>query len=225
MNWVPWTQKICWVLFAVLFALGSYWGLFITPPERMMGDVYRIYYVHVPCAWAALMAYTCALVCSLLYLWKNNTVYDALAAASAETGVVFNALLLVTGSIWGKPTWGVWWTWDPRLTSAAVMFMAFSGYLLLRTFVDNPSKRAAWAAVTAIVIYADIPIVWFSVKWWNSLHQLQSNPSTVDKAMHAPLQINAFAMLFCAIGCTLAKYRVLLLRHHNTTLPPLEETP
>lgn len=179
-----------------LLGLGTYLGLVRAPRERMMGDVYRIIYVHVPSAWTALMAYTANLLASLYYLWKNKPAADAFAEAAAEVGVVFNALTLATGSIWGRPTWGVWWTWDPRLTSAAVMLFTFAGYLALRRLVEDPPKRAAWSAVVAILVYINIPIVWFSVKWWNSLHQLQSSPSTVASPMVLALRVNAFAFLF-----------------------------
>src|SRR6185312_10268231 len=105
-------------------------------------------------------------VCSLAYLVRRRPTMDYLAHAGVEVGVVFNTTGLITGSIWGRPTWGVWWSWDPRLTTAAIMFFAFAGYVTLRRFVEEPERRATWAAVVAIIIFADIPIVWFSVKWW-----------------------------------------------------------
>lgn len=182
-----------------LLAWGSYLGLWVAPPERMMGDVYRIMFVHVPSAWMALICFTLTFGASITYLWRASERADHLAEASAEVGVFFTALLLCTGSIWGRPTWGVWWTWDPRLTTAAIMFFAFAGYLALRQMVDNSERRAAWSAVVAIIAYVDIPIVWYSVKWWNSLHQLQSSPKTVDSSMVLPLRICAFAFLALCI--------------------------
>ncbi|MEZ4271992.1 MAG: cytochrome c biogenesis protein CcsA [Myxococcota bacterium] len=110
-------------------------------------------------------------------------------------------MLLITGAIWAKPTWGVWWSWDPRLTTAAIMFFAYAGYIAMRHFVEEPELRATWSAVVGIMIYVVIPIVWFSVKWWNSLHQLQSSPSTVGTQSDGPnymvqaLRLNAFAFL------------------------------
>src|SRR5687768_7273793 len=109
-----------------LLAWGTYVGLVQAPPDRMMGDVYRIMFVHVPSAWMALVAFTVTFAASVVYLLKSSPMADAIAEASAEVGVLFNVLLLMTGSIWGRPTWGVWWTWDPRLTTAAIMLFAFS---------------------------------------------------------------------------------------------------
>ena len=200
------------ILAAATLLVGAYIGLVLAPSERMMGDVYRIMFVHVPCAWMALVAFTVNVVASIVYLVKDKPEADALAEASAEAGVVFNALLLITGSIWGRPTWGVWWTWDPRLTTAAIMFFAYSGYLALRRFVDAPEKRATWAAVVAIIIFADIPIVWFSVKWWNSLHQRQSSPATVASPMVTALRVNAFAFLFTYLFFLRNRYIVARLR-------------
>jgi heme exporter protein C len=196
------------LLALTLLIVGNYDGLALAPKERMMGDVYRIMFVHVPSAWMALIAFTITFFSSLLYLFKSHWAFDSLAEASAEVGVLFSALLLCTGSIWGRPTWGVWWTWDPRLTTAAIMFFAFSGYLALRRFVDSPERRAMWSAVVAIIVYVDIPIVWYSVKWWNSLHQLQSSPKTVDPAMVLPLRINAFAFLAFCIWFILLRYKI-----------------
>ena len=210
------------VLGISLVGVGHYIGLFVAPPERMMGDVYRIMYAHVPNAWTALIAFTVCFAASIVYLAKKSPRADAIAEASAEVGVLFAALLLITGSIWGRPTWGVWWTWDPRLTTAAIMFIAFAGYLALRHFVDDPYKRANWAAVVAIFIYADVPIVWYSVKWWNTLHQLQSSPKTVDPAMVLPLRLSAFGFLFLFVWFTHLRLQIALNRQHNENAEPPE---
>jgi heme exporter protein C len=185
-----------------LLVVGGYWGLFIAPTEREMGEVYRVIYVHVPAAWTALIAFTVTLIASVTYLMNGKWGADTLAEASAEVGVFFSVLVLITGSVWGKPTWGVYWSWDPRLTTAAIMTFGFAGYLALRRFVDLPERRAVWAAVVAVIIYVDIPLVWFSVKWWNSLHQLQSSPQTVSSEMVTPLRISAFAFLFAYLYFT-----------------------
>ena len=129
-----------------------------------------------------------------------------------EVGVVLSTLLCIQGAIWAKPTWGVWWDWDPRLTTTAVMVFAFAGILALRHFVDDPGKRAAWSAVACIVAFADVPIVYFSVRWWNSLHQVQSSPDTVSAAFHWPLRINAFGILFLMSGFIALRARLAALR-------------
>src|SRR6266508_1716786 len=137
--------------------------------------------------------------------------------------VMLSLLLCMQGSIWAKPTWGVWWDWDPRLTTMAVLVFAFSGILALRRFVDDPVKRAVWSAVAAIVAYVDVPIVYFSVKWWNSLHQTQSSPQTVSSAFHWPLRINAFGILFLMSGLISLRSRLAALRLRGELAPPLPE--
>jgi heme exporter protein C len=204
-----------------LLIWGHYWGLVLAPPEREMGEVYRIIFVHVPSAWMALLAFTTTLIASLIYLFKGSMKADAAAEASAEVGVFFNVLTLVTGAIWGKPTWGVYWTWDPRLTTAAIMCIAFAGYLALRRFVIEPERRASWSAIVAIIIYADIPLVWFSVKWWNSLHQLQSSPETVSPDMYLPLRVSAFAFLFLMIAFIRGRYHIArVIQRGELSEPP-----
>ena len=196
------------ILGLALLIWGHYWGLVIAPPEREMGEVYRIIFAHVPSAWMALLAFTTTLIASLIFLFTGSFKADATAEASAEAGVFFNILCLLTGAIWGKPTWGVYWTWDPRLTTAAIMCIAFAGYLALRRFVGEPQRRASWSAIVAIIIYADIPLVWFSVKWWNSLHQLQSSTQTVSPEMYLPLRVSAFAFLFLMIAFIRVRYHI-----------------
>ena len=218
-------QRALVAITVVLFGAGALWGLYIAPPERMMGDVYRIMYVHVPSAWLCLVAYTVTFAASVAYLWRGDARFDAVAEASTEIGIVFNGLLLATGAIWGKPTWGVWWTWDPRLTTAAILWFAFLGYTALRRLVEDPTQRAVWSGVLAIIIFADVPIVWFSVKWWNSLHQLQSSPATVAAPMVVALRLNAFAYLALYLALMGPRYR--LARRHAQIAPPpgLEPTP
>lgn len=207
-----WGWKALNVLALVSLAVGLYLALLWAPPERDMGDVYRVLFVHVPSAWMALVAFTLTFGASIWVLAKNSAKADAIAEASAEVGVVFSACLLLTGSIWAKPTWGTFWTWDPRLTTAAIMLFAFVGYLSLRRFVEDPYRRMTWAAATAILIYVDIPLVWFSVKVWNTLHQVQSSPSTMDGRMVVALRVNAFAALFLLIAWIHKRYRIARLR-------------
>ena len=154
---------------------GSAWGLFGAPAEQYMGEVQRIMYVHVPTAWNAMLVLTFAFACALAFLFTNRWTWDNHLEAALEVGVVFSVLLCAQGSMWAKPTWGVWWDWDPRLTTTAVMVFAFGGILALRAFVDDPVKRAVWSSVACIVAFADVPIVYFSVRWWKSLHQMQSS--------------------------------------------------
>jgi heme exporter protein C len=208
-----------------LLLIGTYRGLAKAPAEVFMGDVQRIMYVHVPTAWNAMLALCFAFLCALLFLFTNAWKWDNRLEAALEMGVVLSALLCMQGAIWAKPTWGVWWDWDPRLTTTAVMVFAFGGILALRAFVDDPMKRAVWSAVACIVAFVDVPIVYFSVKWWNSLHQAQSTPETVSKAFHWPLRINAFGILFLWIGLVALRTRVAALRLRAEIAPPLPAAP
>jgi heme exporter protein C len=206
-----------------LLAWGSTWGLFYAPRESYMGDVQRIMYVHVPTAWNAMLALTFAFGCALAHLVRGGWQWDSRLEAAMEVGVVLSALLCVQGATWAKPTWGVWWDWDPRLTTTAVMVFAFAGILALRRFVDDPVKRAVWSAVAVIIAYVDVPIVYFSVKWWNTLHQDLSTPETVSRAFHWPLRINAFGILFLMSAMISLRTRVAALRLRSELAPPLPE--
>jgi len=210
------------VLGVGLLALGAWLGLVWAPRDAMMGEVQRIMYVHVPSVWLALVGLTLNFGASVVYLFRNDMKLDALAEAAAEVGVLMGANGVLLGAIWGRPTWGVWWTWDPRLTTAAIMLVAYAGYLALRRFVEDPERRAVWSAVVAIIAYVDIPILWFSVKWWRSLHQIQSTPQTVDREMVIPLRVSAFAFLFLLIVFVWQRYRISLeARKDENTLPEL----
>jgi heme exporter protein C len=210
---------------ALLLAVGSYIGLFVAPSESFMGDVYRIMYVHVPTAWNALLAFTFAFGSALAFLFRADFKWDARHEAGIEMGVVLAGLLCCQGAIWARPTWGVWWDWDPRLTTTAVMFFAFIGILALRRFVEDPVKRATWSAVATIIAYVDVPLVYFSVRWWNSLHQMQSSPETVSAPFLIPLRTNAFGILILMAGLITLRTRVARMRLSQELAPPLPPLP
>ncbi|HWP02986.1 MAG TPA: cytochrome c biogenesis protein CcsA [Gemmatimonadaceae bacterium] len=186
-------------------------AILVSPPDRDMGHLQKIMYVHVPAAWNAFVAFFVVAVSSLLYLWRRNERHDLLAASAAEVGAVLTGLTLVLGSIWGRPTWGVWWTWDPRLTSTAVLFLIFVGYLSLRAFVEDPERRAQWSAAVGLLGALNVPIVYMSVRWWRTLHQTQSSPSTVDPQYVLGLRANAIAFLLVLIYFVYKRYRAALL--------------
>jgi len=152
--------------------LASWMGLVWAPTDAVQGDVYRVIYVHVPTAWLAYLAFVIVFLASIGWLWTRRPWFDALAVASAEIGVLFTGLFIIAGSIWAKPTWGVWWTWEPRLVTTSIMFVMYVGYLLLRSLSTDFSRRATRAAVFGIIAVIDVPIVHLSVLWANSLHQL-----------------------------------------------------
>jgi heme exporter protein C len=140
------------------------------PPEASQGAVFKIIFFHVPVAITALLCASVALVGSVLFLITRNFKYDALAVAVTEVGLAFLAANLVTGSIWGRVIWGVWWAWDARLTSALVCWLLYAGYLMLRRAIEEPTQRATFAAVFSIFAFIDVPIVVFSIKWWRTQH-------------------------------------------------------
>jgi heme exporter protein C len=210
-NRLSW-QAAVGLLGLLLLLVGSYIGLFVAPSERYMGDVQRIMYVHVPSAWVAMLCFTAAFFFAIASLWSHRPRWDAVLTGSIEVGVVLNGLLLLQGMLWGRPTWGVWWDWDVRLTTSLVMFLLFAGVLALRGFVSQPDRRAAWTAIATIVAYVDVPLVYFCVRWWRSLHQVQSTPETVNPAMVLPLRINAFGVLFIAIWLIASRAQLELRR-------------
>lgn len=146
-------------------------SLVVSPPDVEQGDLIRLMYVHVPAAWVAYLAFAVVFVSSIAYLKGGRARWDRLAAASAEVGVLFTGLTIVLGSIWARPVWGVWWSWDPRLTTTAILFLIYVGYLAVRRLPESPVRRGRWAAVIGIIGFVDVPIVHLSVRWWRSLHQ------------------------------------------------------
>jgi heme exporter protein C len=149
-------------------------ALSVTPPRENQGyEAVRLLYLHVPCAWIAYLAFGVTALASLLWLVPRtrNTVWDLLAGASAEVGVVFTGLMLVVGSIWGKPTWGTWWEWDARLTTSAILFFLYLGYLALRRSGATSDERGKRCAIAALIAFVDVPISYLSVTWWQTLHQ------------------------------------------------------
>jgi heme exporter protein C len=208
------------LLAVALLTWGGWWGLFHAPPDRYMGDVQRIFYVHVPSVWMMLIALTANFGLSVTYLLTNRINVDAWAESTAEVGLVFGALGLTLGSIWARPTWGVWWTWDPRLTTVFVLLVTYAGYLALRRFIDNPERRAVMSSVSGILAGAGIPLIWFSVKYFNSIHQPQSSPSTVDPAMHWPLRISAFGFLSAMIWFLQLRHQIAVARLNRELAVP-----
>jgi heme exporter protein C len=193
-------------LLAVL--VGLYLAFFYAPADALQGDVQRIMYVHVPTAWIAFFAFFVVFVASVVYLWKRWPEADRLAYASAEIGVLFTALTLIDGSIWGKPTWGTWWTWDARLTTTAILLVIYVGYLMLRSFVEEPERRARLAALVGIIGFIDVPIIYMSVLWFRTLHQppsIQAGGVTMPESM-------LFTLLFNFSAYTLVYFFFLVKR-------------
>ena len=207
-------------LAVILITAGHGIGLFLAPEEGMMRDVGRILYVHVPTAWVAMLTYLVAFVFAICSMWTGDFKWDGRLHATIEVGVVLNILLTIQGSIWAKPTWGVWWSWDPRLTTTAIMVISFLGVLLLRSSIRDAGKRMTATGIGAILAFVSVPIVYLSVKWWNSLHQDLSNPDTVSSTMVFPLRIAAFGMLFLMMAMIARRSNTLVEKLLEESTPP-----
>ena len=192
--------------------------VFYAPNDRVQGVVQRIFYFHVPMAWVAYLAFAVVAVASVAYLWRRDLRWDALARASAEIGVLFTTLVLVTGSLWAKPIWNTWWTWDARLTSTLVLWFIYVGYIMLRAYTPDPDRAARFGAVLGIVGFLDIPIIHFSVQWWRTLHPeavvARADPQA-PAAMIATLLVSLAAMTL--VYATLLLYRTMLERTRDET--------
>jgi heme exporter protein C len=165
-----WIEQALWVAVALLVPLCLYVIFRVVPTEGKMGVVQRIFYFHVPSAFAGFLGVGLCALCSALYLWRRQRRYDLVAHASAEIAVVFFTIVLLTGPIWARPVWGVWWTGEVRLTSTLVLWLMYAGYLILRRSAENPEQEARWGAVLGIVGALDLPIIYKSVEWWRGLH-------------------------------------------------------
>jgi heme exporter protein C len=156
---------------AVLLVIAAgYASFFVAPEERTMGALQRIFYLHASCAWAGLTAFSICFLCNLLYVWKRKEKYDWLGVSCAEVGTVFTTIVLISGPIWAKPAWGIYWTWDARLTSTFVLWLLYVAYLLLRTLIEEPDRRALLSALFGIFAFIDVPIVFGAIRWWRTQH-------------------------------------------------------
>lgn len=190
-------------------------GLFVAPPDDVQGDAQRLMYLHVPAAWVAYLAFGVTSLASALYLIRRtrSLVWDRVAGASAELGVIFTGLTLVLGSMWGRPIWGVWWAWDARLVTTAVLFFLYLGYLALRRVPAAPEVRAKRCAIAALIAFVDVPIVHFSVTWWRTLHQEATvfNPeldAKIEGSMAVALWLGVLAFTLLYVYLLDARYRL-----------------
>jgi heme exporter protein C len=196
-----WLEILTFVVMAAAIA-----GVFlIAPTERTMGNVQRIFYFHVASAWVSFLAFFMACLFSIGYLLKRNFQWDHWAMASAEIGLLFCSLVLISGPVWAKQAWGIYWTWDARLTSTLVLWLIYAGYLLLRSMITDPQRRATLAAAVAIFGFANVPIVYFSIRWWRTQHpspvMMGGEGSGLDSTMRSVffLSLIAFTLLYSVL--------------------------
>jgi heme exporter protein C len=207
-------KAITWVFVLITVALlgfGLYQALVVAPTERTMGDVQRIFYYHVPSAWTAFLLFFVNFVASVVYLWKRSAGSDAIAVASAEVGVVFCTVVLVTGPIWARPVWGIWWTWDARLTTTLVLWLIYVSYLVLRRFAAGGQTQVL-AAALAIFGFVDVPIVYMSIRWFRTQHPSPviggGEGSGLDPAMWHAVLWNWLAFSCLALLLVMTRYRL-----------------
>ena len=200
---------------AALLSVAGYAALFIAPTERTMGVIQRIFYFHVPSAWTGFVAFFINLVGSIAFLRTRNVKWDRLGVAAAEIGVAFFTVVLVTGPIWARPVWGIWWTWDARLTSTFVLWLLYVCYLLLRTLVDEPERRAVVSAVFGIFAAFDIPLVYFSIWLFRTQHPqpVIGGGGSLDSRMLNVLLLCWAALLGVMVLLLRQRYRLETLRH------------
>ncbi|MCL2626151.1 MAG: cytochrome c biogenesis protein CcsA [Cystobacterineae bacterium] len=211
-----------WAFLSILLvAIGAWLGLSWAPSEKYMGEVQRIMYVHVPFVQVALLLLVANFIACLGYLFSGRWGFDALAQATVEVGLLFGSVGVVLGAIWAKPTWGVYWTWDPRLTASAVLLIVYYGYWALRQFTEEPERRARWSAVVGILAAVNAPIVYFSVTWWRSMHQTFTGKLDIEGPMRFVWHYNSVAFLCtAALLVVLRTHFALKQRGLEVAMPP-----
>ena len=209
---LPWTSL--GALATILLAL--YFGIFDSPADYQQGETVRIMYVHVPAAWMALFAYTVMALASGSFLIWKHPLADLSAQAAAPIGAGFTAIALVTGALWGQPMWGTWWVWDARLTSVLILFFLYLGYMALVNGFDDPERGSRMGAILALVGFVNVPIIKFSVDWWNTLHQPASisrlDAPAIDTSMLIPLLLMAIGFKLFFISSLIVRIKIQLLK-------------
>jgi heme exporter protein C len=214
---VPWFAAAA----AILAAIGLYIGFFVAPTDFQQGEAYRIIFAHVPASWMSMFIYLVMAAWAGVGLALNSRLSGMMASALAPTGAMFAFLSLWTGALWGKPTWGTYWVWDARLTSELVLFFLYLGFMALQAAIDDPRRADKAGAVLALVGVVNIPIIYFSVKWWNTLHQGASvsltKAPTMAAIMFTGMTMMALAFWMYAIAVSLARVRAIILERERHT--------
>ena len=203
---------------AVLFLVGAaaYASFYIAPTERSMGLIQRIFYFHAASAWAGMTAFLVCFVANLLYVWRRQQKWDSLAVSAAEVGLAFITVVLITGPIWAHPVWGIWWTWDARLTSTFVLWLLYISYLLLRTLIEEPDRRALLSALFGIFAFLDVPLVFGAIRWWRTQHPqpviMGAPGSGLEPTMRNVFFFSVLALHALMIFLVVERYRLETLR-------------
>jgi len=203
----------------ILFAIGLYIGFFIAPPDFQQGNSYRIIYIHVPAAWMGMLLYVLLAIYAAVGWAFNARLASMMATAIAPTGAIFTFISLVTGALWGRPAWGVYWVWDARMTSTLILMFLYIGFISLQSSIDDTRRADRAGAVLAIVGAINVPIIYFSVQWWNTLHQgatirLGSRPSMAPIMLAAMLIMTAACWMY-SIAVVLARVRTIILERER----------
>jgi heme exporter protein C len=199
-----------------LVAASAYASFFIAPTERTMGLIQRIFYFHAASAWAGMTAFSVCFVANLLYVWRRQPKWDSLGVSAAEVGLAFITIVLITGPIWAKPVWGIYWTWDARLTSTFVLWLLYISYLLLRTLIEEPDRRALLSALFGIFAFLDVPLVFGAIRWWRTQHPapvIMGGPgSGLEPTMRAVFFFSVFALHALMVFLIVERYGLEKLR-------------
>ncbi|PWT76700.1 MAG: heme ABC transporter permease [Proteobacteria bacterium] len=211
---------------ALLCAIGLYVGFFVAPTDQQQGDAYRIIFIHVPAAWMSMLIYVVMAFWCAVGLIMNTRLSFMMARALAPTGAMFTFIALWTGSLWGRPTWGTWWVWDARLTSELILLFLYLGYLSLHAAIDDVRRADRAAALLALVGVINVPIIYFSVKWWNTLHQgasvsLTRAPAMADTMLAAMLIMTLAAWAY-AIAASFVRLRAIIVERERDAAPLAE---
>ncbi|MDH5300662.1 MAG: heme ABC transporter permease [Gammaproteobacteria bacterium] len=222
---IPWFAATA----AILTVVGLYFGFFVAPTDYQQGESYRIMFIHVPAAWMSMLIYLVMCGYAAIGLIWNTRLSHMMASALAPTGALFTFLALWTGALWGKPTWGTYWVWDARLTSELILLFLYLGYMALQAAIDDPQRAARASGLLALVGVINVPIIYFSVRWWNTLHQGASvtvtNAPTMESSMFTAMIVMTFAFWAYAIAMALYRVRVVILereRHAAWVLEMME---
>src|SRR2546425_12970479 len=202
---IPWFATAA----AILFIIGLYVGLFLAPRDFQQGEAYRVLFIHVPAAWMGMLLYILMAIYAGIGWAFNARLSSMMASSLSITGAMFTFLALVTGSLWGKPTWGTWWVWDARTTSTLILFFLYIGFISLQSVIDDPRRADRAGAVLALVGVVNVPIIYFSVQWWNTLHQ-GATIRVANKPTMAPSMLAAMLILLAA--CWMYSIAVVLVR-------------